>query len=307
MKLNLILSVVFAATASMKESDTSSTSSSTLQAHNAASAAASSEVDLSIADSPLVHAISGGFGSAVSLLMFYPLDRVRVEMQSKVSSPIVSRGRQRKRISKDSLGRDETMTAVLEEECEMNNSEKESMMECFLDLKSKKELYSGVGPVMFSLAVSNFIFFYSHEAVKSMIINQKVKNAVIGAGKALLASTMAGAINVLLTNPLWVATLRIQLAGNENQENIGSRSQVKPGLFAMMTKIVKEEGILKLWSGTLTSLVLCSNPAIQLAFYERCKRNLLNIKRIKNQAISTDMVSLNLVEAFFRAAISLVV
>ena len=159
MKLNLILSVVFAATASMKESDTSSTSSSTLQAHNAASGAASSEMDLSIADSPLVHAISGGFGSAVSLLMFYPLDRVRVEMQSKVSSPIVSRGRQRKRISKDSLGRDETMTAVLEEECEMNDSEKESMMECFLDLKSKKELYSGVGPVMFSLAVSNFIFF----------------------------------------------------------------------------------------------------------------------------------------------------
>jgi len=177
-------------------------------------------------------------------------------------------------------------------------------MECFLDLKSKKELYSGVGPVMFSLAVSNFIFFYSHEAVKSMIINQKVKNAVIGAGKALLASTMAGAINVLLTNPLWVATLRIQLAGNENQENIGSRSQVKSGLFAMMTKIVKEEGILKLWSGTLTSLVLCSNPAIQLAFYERCKRNLLNIKRIKNQAISTDMVSLNLVEAFFIGAVA---
>lgn len=39
-------------------------------------------------------------------------------------------------------------------------------------------------------------------------------------------------------------------------------------------KIVRQEGTMALWTGTLPSLLLVSNPAIQFIGYESLKRNL---------------------------------
>lgn len=39
-----------------------------------------------------------------------------------------------------------------------------------------------------------------------------------------------------------------------------------------MRKIIREEGILSLWGGTVPSLVLAINPAIHFAVYEALKR-----------------------------------
>lgn len=41
-----------------------------------------------------------------------------------------------------------------------------------------------------------------------------------------------------------------------------------------LLKIKKEEGLQALWSGTLPSLILVSNPAIQFMIYEAVKRQL---------------------------------
>ena len=41
-----------------------------------------------------------------------------------------------------------------------------------------------------------------------------------------------------------------------------------------LSKIVSQEGIGELWSGTVPSLFLASNPAVQFMVYESLKRNL---------------------------------
>ena len=45
------------------------------------------------------------------------------------------------------------------------------------------------------------------------------------------------------------------------------------GIMQCLYKITKEEGVLTLWNGTFTSIILALNPAIQLGVYEMLKRH----------------------------------
>ena len=282
-----------------------------------------------IADTPIVHAIGGAFGSVLSLVLLYPLDRIRVEMQSRVASPINQSSRElpnvlqtrnlrHNRSSFDSV-KDKKGESLLnsnktvgggEDICqdkamrEDTKSSRYGVLKCLSDLSERGELYRGILPVMLSMSLSNFIFFYAHEAVKNIIFSNQAKNTAKGAGKALLASTLAGVVNVLVTNPLWVATLRIQI-GSNNSENVNNENsrQRKSSLFSIIRKIVHEEGLLKLWSGTAASLVLCSNPAIQISLYERLKRNILDARKVKKGDIGASL-SLGMLDAFLIGALS---
>mmetsp|Transcript_24051 Transcript_24051/g.37091 ORF Transcript_24051/g.37091 Transcript_24051/m.37091 type:complete len:412 (+) Transcript_24051:258-1493(+) len=264
-----------------------------------------------MANAPIVHAVGGAVGSALSLLLLYPLDRARIEMQSRVTSmKHSSRGRAS---SAQTLPRvDENMEAgcdsgTLDLMTENAPEQKYTVRDCLSDLYCKGELYRGVAPVVFSLAVSNFVFFYAHEAVKKSLFG---KNTRIGAGRALLASTLAGAINVLLTNPLWVANVRIQTAGgydrtktNDDLCSMGGSNErkISSSLISEMARIMKDEGFFKLWSGTAVSLLLCSNPAIQLFLYERMKNEVLSVKRFRQKEVHS---SLGMIEAFLIGAIA---
>lgn len=74
---------------------------------------------------------------------------------------------------------------------------------------------------------------------------------------------IAGSINVLLTSPLWVVNTRMKLDKT-------SCDSLMEGLVELFQK----EGAKGLWSGTLPSLLLVSNPAIQFMVYEYLKRHL---------------------------------
>ena len=45
------------------------------------------------------------------------------------------------------------------------------------------------------------------------------------------------------------------------------------GIIQCLYKISTEEGLLTLWNGTLTSIILCCNPAINLGIYLMLKRH----------------------------------
>eukprot|EP00957_Ditylum_brightwellii_P035084 2659898-Ditylum_brightwellii.AAC.1 len=124
----------------------------------------------------------------------------------------------------------------------------ETIWECLKRLHQQKQLYRGAGPV------NNDVF--------------KTSNSL---GKSLLASSFAGVMNVLLTNPLWVANLRI-VQGNSLTKN---RAQQNQSLWLEIMEIAKQEGILQLWSGTTASLLLVSNPAIQHFLYDVLKSKLI--------------------------------
>jgi len=71
-------------------------------------------------------------------------------------------------------------------------------------------LFRGGKSTLISVAVSNFIYFYSFHGLKTLSGSSK-QNAI----EDLLYACSAGVINVLLTNPLWVVNTRLKMAEQE--------------------------------------------------------------------------------------------
>lgn len=182
------------------------------------------------------------------MTVFYPLDTVRSRLQLED-----------KRKAKNTLA---TMKDLIQEE-------------------GIASLYRGLEPVLYSLFASNFVYFYSFHGLRR-IAGEKtaIKDLAIGA--------FAGAINVLTTTPLWVVNTRIKMQGakillGDHQKGEGdiSNSTVANKDVARydcitdgLVKIIQREGPAALWSGTIPSLVLVMNPAVQFMIFEMLKRNL---------------------------------
>jgi adenine nucleotide transporter 17 len=138
---------------------------------------------------------------------------------------------------------------------------KVSLTECLKRLWERNELYRGVKPVISTLAASQFIFFYLNALMRKMIVRSSNSSRSY---QLLVASCLAGVANVVLTNPLWVVNTRIV---------VGDSASLS--FLTEMRQIVKSEGLRHLWSGTVTSLLLVSNPVIQFFAYEELKGMLL--------------------------------
>lgn len=177
------------------------------------------------------------------MTVFYPLDTVRSRLQLED-----------KRKSKNTLA---TMKDLVQED-------------------GLASLYNGLEPVLYSLFTSGFVYFYSFHGLRRVAGEKTaLKDLAIGA--------VAGAINVLTTTPLWVVNTRIKVQGarmllgdQTKPSKNGEKSDVMryESLTDGLVKIAQQEGLGALWSGTIPSLVLVSNPAIQFMIFEMLKRNM---------------------------------
>ncbi|KDR11884.1 peroxisomal membrane protein PMP34 isoform X1 [Zootermopsis nevadensis] len=188
----------------------------------------------------LVHAVAGAAGSVVAMTTFFPLDTVRSRLQ-------------------------------LEESREAKNT-----FSILVDLAKEEgftTLYRGMVPVLESLCASNFVYFYTFHGLKALGATSAHQNA----RRDLLLASLAGVVNVLTTTPLWVVNTRLKMKGLGSRTGRGSTEHVADqysGLLDGLKKMGQQEGVASLWNGTLPSLMLVSNPAIQFMTYEAIKRRL---------------------------------
>lgn len=122
-----------------------------------------------------------------------------------------------------------------------------------------ESLYRGIIPVLQSLCASNFVYFYSFHGLRKYF-----ENSSQSALRDLCLGAVAGCINVILTTPLWVVNTRMKM----------QKSQYS-SLLSGLLEICQKEGLKSLWSGTLPSLILVSNPALQFMTYEALKRRVV--------------------------------
>ena len=87
---------------------------------------------------PLAHAVAGGIGASVAMGLLYPLDQVRVLLQA--DDALSSEAKHCKNILEQ--------TALIQ------------------DRYGSQALYRGVTPVLVSMGVSNFLYFYCSAALK---------------------------------------------------------------------------------------------------------------------------------------------
>lgn len=184
----------------------------------------------------LVHAVSGAMGSVTAMTVFFPLDTARLRLQ-------VDENREAK-----------STPAILAE---------------IIKEEGFLAPYRGWFPVICSLCCSNFVYFYCFHSLKGSYL----KGHQSSPGADLLIGMAAGIVNVLVTTPLWVVNTRLKLQGSKFR-NSEIHSTSYSGIFDAFKQIIRDEGVGSLWNGTLPSLLLVLNPAIQFMIYEGLKRQL---------------------------------
>lgn len=238
---------------------------------------------------PAAHALAGSIGGALATWMFYPLELLRVEIQAQGNKTNTS----------DEDGYENT-----DGNAKPMDSRTESDIECFIRLYKKQALYRGASSMVTTMLISSFITFYALEVTRKSLSLLKKGNhqqrqrgvkqmkqlqkhlkfleyilPKSKMGTSLLASTLTGIINVFLTTPLWNGTRRIMESGVSISTNISPEKPLRePGLWEMIQHIANDEGVLQLWHGTWSSLLLVSNPAIQYFLYEQIRVWVLDIK-----------------------------
>ncbi|ESO83015.1 hypothetical protein LOTGIDRAFT_96832, partial [Lottia gigantea] len=131
-------------------------------------------------------------------------------------------------------------------------------------------LYRGLFPVVSALCCSNFVYFYMFNGLKSVMATP---NGEINSIKDLSLGFIAGVINVLVTTPLWVVNTRLKLQGVKFHTKHYTENDHKKMKYngIIGRKIINYEGISTLWNGTMPSIILASNPAIQFMVYDAIK------------------------------------
>eukprot|EP00301_Raphidiophrys_heterophryoidea_P024852 c8192_g3_i3.p2 GENE.c8192_g3_i3~~c8192_g3_i3.p2 ORF type:complete len:141 (+),score=37.37 c8192_g3_i3:1056-1478(+) len=92
-----------------------------------------------------------------------------------------------------------TRQQVLEQQVDMNNNN---------NAKLFASLYSGLQPAVATTFISQGIYFYFQRLLMSVSRGMGFKNST--ALQSLLVAAVAGAVNVCLTEPLWIIVTRLQ-------------------------------------------------------------------------------------------------
>ncbi|KAM8824133.1 peroxisomal membrane protein PMP34 [Synchiropus picturatus] len=184
----------------------------------------------------LVHAVSGAAGSVTAMTVFFPLDTARLRLQVD---------EQRKATSTPSI-----LAEIMREE-------------------GLLAPYRGWFPVICSLCCSNFVYFYCFHSLKASWL----KGRPSAPATDLMFGIVAGVVNVLVTTPLWVVNTRLKLQGSKFR-SADFQPTSYSGILDAFAQIARDEGVSALWNGTVPSLLLVLNPAIQFMIYEGLKRQL---------------------------------
>uniref|UniRef100_A0A3P8SXR6 Solute carrier family 25 member 17 n=1 Tax=Amphiprion percula TaxID=161767 RepID=A0A3P8SXR6_AMPPE len=183
----------------------------------------------------LVHAVAGAMGSVTAMTVFFPLDTAKSRLQV------------------DEKRKSNSTPIILAE-----IAKEEGLL----------SLYRGWFPVISSLCCSNFVYFYTFNTLKRLAPSRP---GMSRPGRDLLIGIVSGVVNVLTTTPMWVVNTRLKLQGVKFRNEDLHQTQYR-GIFDAFSQIIANEGVGTLWNGTLPSLILVLNPAVQFMFYEAMKR-----------------------------------
>lgn len=86
----------------------------------------------------------------------------------------------------------------------------------------------------------------------------------------LFIASVAGCVNVLTTCPFWVVNTRLKVQRGKNGKNQDPKNF--KGMLDGLIRVYQEDGLAELWSGSMASLVLVSNPTIQFVTYDKLKQ-----------------------------------
>ncbi|CUS21841.1 LAQU0S04e02014g1_1 [Lachancea quebecensis] len=194
-----------------------------------------SEIDPSKADA-FTHALAGGAGGALSMALTYPLVAVTTRLQT-----------QTKNSETDKLTLAENVKEIYK---------KDGILGFFAGLES----------AMLGMTLSNFVYYYCYEASSRCLMRAR-RTQKLSTAESMLVGSIAGSVNAVIANPLWVANTRMTVDKSDR------------GVLTTIANISKTEGLSALFSGLKPALVLVINPIIQYTVYEQLKNRVLESRQ----------------------------
>lgn len=265
----------------------------------------------------LVNGLAGAGGGIIAQILTYPLQAVNTRQQterkakrSNVQASQIEKSLPDDRQHKKALGTYKELHKVLQEE-------------------GWEGLFRGLTPSLIGTAASQGVYYYFYQLFKdeaeAIALRRKRRGAgdgTTGMFSSLIVAALAGCLNVLLTNPIWVLVTRMQTHA-QAQKNAGKAKDVKDpeeiqvasssqksskmlstarpyGTLTAIQDLYDEAGVKGFWKGVLPTLIMVSNPSIQFMLYEGMLKQLRK-KRSSNTKGSTNVTA---IEVFILGAIA---
>ncbi|CAM6094665.1 unnamed protein product [Calypogeia fissa] len=232
----------------------------------------------------IVNGLAGAGGGIVAQLLTYPLQAVNTRQQieriSKKGNAVPNAAQPGFGIPclEESLGKNQPQSKILK----------------VIKQEGWGGLYRGLGPSLVGTICSQGVYYYFYQLFKDKAESRYRKKKKHGSGDgtvgmfgSLLVAALAGCVNVLLTNPIWVIVTRMQTQAKAQIKPCPSlrstpgrdassvidpsrrRSVVRAdGALATVRELYDEAGLVGFWKGVLPTLIMVSNPAIQFMLYE---------------------------------------
>ena len=231
--------------------------------------------------------IAGFLGGSAGTVLLYPLDLVKVRLA--VNEDTTSS-------TKKTTSKTATKPTVTQRRTIWNTVRGVMRHEGVLGL------YQGMTPALVGSAVSWGGYFFLYDRMKQELLIRK-KNASnndwndshskqLGSGETFAASCLSGATLVFFTNPIWLIKTRMQLQLKkvQQQKSLKANSTIIKDPYRNMwdaaRTIVKEEGPMALYKGTVPALMLVSNGGVQMVIYEFLKGRFGDYKKVQVTTMS---------------------
>lgn len=108
--------------------------------------------------------------------------------------------------------------------------------------------------------------------------------------ESMAAGAIAGSATVLITNPIWVVNTRMTARKEETSEPVlptkegetvaSAEKKKAPNTLSTFLKIIREDGVTRLFAGVLPALVLVINPILQYTIFEQLKQVLEKRRKV---------------------------
>ncbi|KAH9759912.1 hypothetical protein KPL71_017102 [Citrus sinensis] len=187
-------------------------------------------------------------------------------------------------------------------------------------------LYSGLKPSLVGTAASQL---FKNKA-EAFVVAREARgrgDGSVGMFSWLIVAALAGSLNVLLTNPIWVLVTRMQThtqaerkimegkrealvkealessTGSTLQDKLAELDLIKPrpyGTFPAAREVYNETGVAGFWKGIIPTLIMVCNPSIQFMIYEGSLKHL----RSKRAANKHGLKNVSALEVFLLGALA---
>ncbi|XP_058099603.1 peroxisomal nicotinamide adenine dinucleotide carrier [Magnolia sinica] len=226
----------------------------------------------------LINGLAGAGGGIIAQLITYPLQTVNTRQQTE---------RDPKKARRKRHGTIEQMCQVVKQE-------------------GWGRLYGGLAPSLVGTAASQGVYYYFYQIFRNraeVAALDRWKNGIgdgsVGMLSSLLVAAMAGCVNVLFTNPIWVVVTRMQTHTKalkkiepcqtpsivaDDALQIVAIEPPPYGTSHAVQEVYNEAGFWGFWKGVLPTLIMVSNPSIQFMLYETMLKQLKERRTLSKKA-----------------------